>query len=480
MKKMVVSLGFVGVLTLALGSACGSSDKTFEEITGDGGSSSGESSSGASGSSGTIGSSSGGAGDSGVLDQCATQTEQGKQLPLDILVMLDASGSMMETTGAGGTGPTKWASVKTALNGFINDAKSAGIGVGLQVFPIVHPGAPTTCTSSAQCTVGASNYGKCMVKVCSPLANTDPLKACDTDADCPGSTCRQFGQCKLGFVTSGNCLVGDPQYGSCLIGNCKALASATCDSAECFVADYSTAKVPIAQLPGNAAALTSTINTFADPDPSAMTPTAMAVQGGLAYAKQFAAANPGHVVVMVLATDGFPTRCAPLDIPGISALAAGGVSGTPSIKTFVIGVFSDAQKTQATTNLNQLATGGGTGSAFIVSTGANVTTQFQAALESIRGTALPCEYAVPSPESGTPDYDKLNVQFSQGGGAPAVLPYKKSASGCDAAGGWTYDTDPSTGGFPTKIILCPSTCDAVKKATGAKVEMVLGCKTVVQ
>jgi hypothetical protein len=207
----------------------------------------------------------------------------------------------------------------------------------------------------------------------------------------------------------------------------------------------------------------------------------VAVQSGIAIAKQHATANPGHTVVLVLATDGFPTRCAPLDIPGIAAIAGGGVSGTPPVKTFVIGVFTDADKATATANLDALAAGGGTGKALIVTTGGNVAADFQAALDAIRGSTLPCEYEIPPSEAGLQDFSKVNVQHTTGAGATELLAYKTNAASCGAAAGWYYDVDPATGGIPTKIILCPTTCSAVKNETGAaKVEILLGCKTIVK
>jgi hypothetical protein len=472
-----------GTVSLGVVVACGSSGNSPFDITADGGdtTSSSSGSSGSSGStSGSIGSSSGGAGDAG-LDKCASETQDGKQLPLDLLIMLDASGSMMDTVSGGGT---KWAAVKTALSGFINDAKSAGIGVGFQIFPIEHAGAPTSCTTSADCTVASTSYGKCFTKICTPASTTStaPLQACDSNADCPGgAVCAQFGQCS--GIFGGSCIVGNSTFGCGIAnGSCKALASATCDGTECFASDYSAVKVPIATLPGNATALTTSMNGLPNPPPNALTPTSTAITGGLAYAQQYAQANPGHVVVMVLATDGLPTRCAPQDIPGISAIAAGGVSGTPSIKTFVIGVFSQADVTAgAQANLDTIAAGGGTSKAFIVSTGSNVTTQFQAALDTIRGSALPCDYAVPVPASGTPDYSKVNVQYTSASGA-TVIPYKQTAGNCDpTTGGWYYDADPSTGATPKTITLCPASCTTVKAGGGgAKVEVVLGCKTIVQ
>ncbi len=43
---------------------------------------------------------------------------------------------------------------------------------------------------------------------------------------------------------------------------------------------------------------------------------------------------------------------------------------------------------------------GGTGSAFIVDTSMNVSQQFLAALNKIRGAALGCQYKIPVPQGG--------------------------------------------------------------------------------
>lgn len=479
MFKRFPVLLLAGAVTVAVSSACGSSkDNSFDE--GADASTSG-SDSPSTGSSGSLGQTIVDDGnDGGDLGTCAAQTESAKQLPLDILVMLDSSGSMMATTGADGKGPTKWASVKTALNAFLTDPNSAGIGVGLQIFPIIHPGAPSTCTSNAQCNVGGVSLGRCFLKVCSPANSNDPVVSCDTDADCGGRKCRATGTCALGPVSTGSCLKDDPDYGTCLLGSCQVNTVGYCESDSCVLSDYANVAVSIGALPGNESALTSKINSLPDPKPEMMTPTGTAMTSGLAYTKQYAADHPGHAVVMVLATDGLPTVCSPVDIPGIANLASTAASASPSVKTFVIGVFSDDEAGQATTNLNAIATGGGTGTAFMVSTGSNVTTQFQQALEKIRGQALPCEYEVPKPEAGTADYDKVNVQYTNDGGTASVLGNKKTVGDCDAAGGWYYDVDPSTD-TPSKIILCPATCDTMKNSTGsAKVDILLGCKTIVK
>ena len=53
-----------------------------------------------------------------------------------------------------------------------------------------------------------------------------------------------------------------------------------------------------------------------------------------------------------------------------------------------------------------------------------------------------------------------------------------SADKCDPArGGWYYDVDPATGGTPTRVRLCDSTCNQVKADMTGRVELLFGCVT---
>jgi hypothetical protein len=48
-----------------------------------------------------------------------------------------------------------------------------------------------------------------------------------------------------------------------------------------------------------------------------------------------------------------------------------------------------------------------------------------------------------------------------------------NAGSCPASGGWYYD-DP---GAPTKLSLCPATCNVVKTDAKATVNVLMGCQT---
>ena len=120
-------------------------------------------------------------------------------------------------------------------------------------------------------------------------------------------------------------------------------------------------------------------------------------------------ANPTHVAVAVLATDGLPEECNPSDIPGIAQIAADGFAATPSVITFVIGVGTEVAA------LNQIAQKGGSNNAFIVNTAMNVNMQFTTALNAIRGASLGCNYLIPVPSDGSDvDYTKVNVDYLRG------------------------------------------------------------------
>jgi hypothetical protein len=262
------------------------------------------------------------------------------------------------------------------------------------------------------------------------------VTSCTTDADCPGICFMSEG--------AGHCFP-EPPY-------------------ECSAAAYAVPDVGIAPLPGNESALVASLDAHY---PFGGTPTAPALEGGIAYASAWAEANPTHKTVVVLATDGYPTDCAPTDIPSIAAIASAGAAATPAISTFVIGVGDGLD------NLNAIAVAGGSEAAFVV-TDANAGADFAAALEAIR-KSLACEFIIPTPTSGEPDYDKVNVQYTPGGGMAAIVGKVADLAACTDEGGWYYD-DPQN---PQVIHLCPDTCSVAKADPNGKVDVLLGCKTII-
>jgi hypothetical protein len=397
---------------------------------------------------------------------CATQSASAQTLPLDLYMMIDSSGSMTEQTAAG---PTKWAAVQSAMIAFFNDPLSAGISIGLQYFPQIQPNVGVTCSSNASC----GSFGPCdLFRTCFGLTTTQ-IVLCTANSDCPtGEACVQLGSCPL---SGGSCA---PIGATCPLGDVCIPRDGYCQGRDrCDVPAYSTPAVPFAALTGAAASLTASLTAR---QPDGRTPTGPALSGAVQAARSRALAAPDHKVAVVLVTDGLPTECTPLDIPAIASLAADGAAGTPAVPTFVIGVFGSEEAATARPNLDALARGGGTGSAVVIDTGQDVTKALQAALNRIRTTAVACTFKIPPPTMGAIDFGKVNVQVTGAGGAVSTIGHISGKAACDPTrGGWYYDVDPATGQAPSTIIACDATCAEFTKAGTARVDIVLGCQTIV-
>ena len=418
--------------------ACGAADQT---PTGGGGTGKGGSGAGqTTGGSGGTGASEGGGGTlftgmggggngAGGLEECAKETAVGNLTPVDLVVMLDQSGSMDSPVGA----TTIWGLVTDALTDFVQGSGTEGLSVGMQYFPLAD-GACTTCNDcflpNLQVTDQTTN-----TCCCSPP--TGQSCALADGASCPGG----------GICFQGQCYSGG--------------ANATCEAA-----DYAALEVPVAELPGNAQAV---ITSLAGHSPRGLTPTGPALQGAIDAAVARAQAVPDHTVAVVLATDGVPTECAPQDIAQIASIAGAAAAANPPVRTYVIGIGDVAA-------LNAIAQSGSGANAFLVSANGNAGQQFLDAMNQIKGSLLACEFDIPEPQSGTLDYELVNVQFTPDGGSPEVVPQVPEADACGGNAGWYYD-DPIA---PKKIVLCDATCALVKSTGKASIEIVLGCTTIVK
>jgi len=100
---------------------------------------------------------------------------------------------------------------------------------------------------------------------------------------------------------------------------------------------------------------------------------------------------------------------------------------------------------------------------------------FPALLERIKESQLACEYDIPDPPDGfTFKPDEINVEYDEGMGLETIG-YVASAADCTAVGsGWYYDDADA----PTKIMMCPFTCDRFDAAANATIDIKFGCATV--
>lgn len=401
-------LGLVGISAAAL--LAGACSATSDGDTSGSGSGNGAGNPGGTGSGGSTFTTGSGGGSTGIGGGCAGEEYVADKIPLDMYIMLDQSGSMDDGV--------KWPSVTQALGTFLQQPGLDGISVGIQYFGL--PTGGMTCGTT-----------------------------CFTDADCGAAAC-------------GPCFGAVP---GTIPGIC--LGGTSGDS--CNAADYAVPEVEIAPLPGVASPIIASMN--AHTPPTTGTPTSAALDGAIMHARDWRIANPSHVVIAVLATDGDPQEC-DTNLANINAIAAAGANGNPEVLTFVIGVGPSL------TNLNGIAAAGGTTQAYLVDSGANATQEFLDAMNAIRGAALACSYSIPVPQSGTPDYGTVNVQYTPGnGGTPVILPKVNDASACPPDGmAWYYDNNAA----PTQIVLCSKGCDTITADAMGAIKIVLGCATVAE
>ena len=166
----------------------------------------------------------------------------------------------------------------------------------------------------------------------------------------------------------------------------------SCACTSCNPNDYATPAVPLGLLPGAAPALVASLSKQA---PTGETPTGAALRGACSYATSAKQARPDHAVVILLVTDGIPQAplttaaggCNPT-LADANAAAASCFSAATPIRTYVLGVGPSLA------NLNQIATAGGTGHAYLVESGGSA--GVLAALGAIRQDAMiPCSLGIP-------------------------------------------------------------------------------------
>lgn len=228
---------------------------------------------------------------------------------------------------------------------------------------------------------------------------------------------------------------------------------------QCSAGSYAPA-IPTTALPS-----TSFGSALDAQDPDGDTPTYVALQGAIDYAQGLLQnqAKDGRVAI-VLVTDGMPdSNCSGSSIPSVKQLAA---SVAQTIPTYVIGVGDQLA------NLGEIAVGGGTQNAHIVPVNnpGQIQQDFTKAIETIKGSAMTCDYKIPTPSNGDKlDHTKVNVVYTPTGSAAETLSYNPT---CTNGPGWRYDNEAA----PTQIILCGTSCDNVKAKPG-KVDVLFGCAT---
>jgi hypothetical protein len=237
----------------------------------------------------------------------------------------------------------------------------------------------------------------------------------------------------------------------------------------CGAADYAFPVVPIGVIPDVVAAISGGIGAQVL---ASGTPTTPALQGAHIYARN--QATGGRVSAVVIVTDGQPRQCSST-IESTSAVATQASGGNPSIKTYVLGVGPSLSA------LNSIADAGGTGHAYLVESGGE--TDLNAALDAIRTSALSCAYVIPVSGRTIADMTPAKVTTRTGrDGEPTPVGQVPNAEACGNGSGWYYERPAivSSGApgdnAPTRVTLCPASCDSLVKASGSHLDVVVGCE----
>jgi hypothetical protein len=249
----------------------------------------------------------------------------------------------------------------------------------------------------------------------------------------------------------------------------------TCTNATyCTSETYEAPAVEIGRLSSQRDTIVDALNTRVL---EGLTPTGPALRGAVDQAADYARQHPEQSVVAVLATDGLPTECDPVEIRGVSSVAAEALRERPSIRTFVIGVFLP-DDTESMDNQRRIALAGGSNDAFFVDTSGDVSAQFLRALREVRNATLACEFNVP--QTGTAlDFFHVNLEFSDGDDREQLF-YVQDEAACDTiTNGWHYNVDPNDGA-PTSIQVCPSVCQRFQRASQGDVRVQVGCATIIR
>ena len=239
----------------------------------------------------------------------------------------------------------------------------------------------------------------------------------------------------------------------------------SCDpqDSSCSGNAYATPLVPWGELPSHASTLTAAVG--ATTPEGCFTPTQEAINGVLKGAYQRQTQEPMHVVAAVIVSDGTPCCGDCIEDPAqLGQIAAGYANGTPPIKTFAIYVADVASEV-----MSAIAHDGGTGTAYDATGGQQA---FIDALNDIRGSMLACEYKMPETDAGKINPELVQVEYTPGGATEAQkVEQVDDLASCVGGQGWYYDDNDN----PTRLIMCPGTCETLQNDENGKVQILLGC-----
>jgi hypothetical protein len=252
---------------------------------------------------------------------------------------------------------------------------------------------------------------------------------------------------------------------------------------------YVTPAVQVGQLPGQSKAIADSLDAH---DPAGTgTPIEGALRGVTEFCKKYQTDHAEQQCVAVLVTDGKPEHATGCSEDADSLANIAKAAHTSGVTTFAVGLEGADFAL-----LDKIAKQGGApdcdaNSSVYACDVSSSAAKLAGALNSIRdtvvttvvhteivkhteATALPCDWEIPTPPAGQSfDRDKVNIRFTTQ--AAATTFFRVASSEDCRADGWRFDNVQA----PTRLMACPQTCDRIKATPEAKIDVLLGCATVV-
>jgi Mg-chelatase subunit ChlD len=193
------------------------------------------------------------------------------------------------------------------------------------------------------------------------------------------------------------------------------------------------------------------------------TPIYPALGGALQWASTYRTEHPNERSVVVLVTDGEPNGCNQ-DIGDISGLAAQAAANF-AISTYAIGLEGSNEA-----QLDQIAQAGQTSRGIFVGANTNAESELVAALNTIRGQTMSCDFALPSATSGqAADPGRVNVTLTNDASSVELFRVDSEVDCVAGQAAWYYDDATA----PNRIHLCPSACESAGQV--ADISVTMGC-----
>lgn len=231
----------------------------------------------------------------------------------------------------------------------------------------------------------------------------------------------------------------------------------------CDPSSYLVPRIPLTSLPDHANEFATV---FTSTRPFGSTPTAAALEGALLQARAIEDKGVERPVI-IFVTDGLPEGCGTEKDDIANAVAISDQARARAIPMFIVGVGPNLHNLQALASDNQQ-------NLFLIDANApaDLSSSLAKAFDTIREDAneSACSLEVPqrSPSGEAIDANEVNVSFD----ASSPIAHDDT---CEGGLGWRYADGGDAG---RRIVLCPSTCEAVRG--GQPVTLTFGCATVLR